>query len=230
MDRHLTAEEVQRIADGELEMSEHVESCGRCATAILGVQQLKSAVREVMKSEPAPVALRTRLVRQSRAPWWIAAAAAVVVIAVSAVLVVRARSQNELAELVDMHVTLVGSANPVDVVSTNLHTVKPWFEGRVPFAVPIPDLSSTQFRLIGGRVVFWRGNPVAYLLIGKGPHRISVFVLRAGAGPSAIAPSFPGLSTLEWDEPGVRIVAIAGIPESDLQALRAAFSRASSAL
>lgn len=225
MDQHLTAEQVQRIADGELEIAGHVEHCDRCATAILGVQQLKSAVREAMRSDAAPARLRKRLTKRDHAPWWIASAAALVIIAGSAAFVMHERSQNAISELVDMHVTLIGSANPVDVISTDRHTVKPWFEGRVPFAVPIPDLSSTPFRLIGGRVVFWRGRPAAYLLIGKGAHRISVFVFREDDAPRIERTSFRTVSTRSWREAGVTVVAVADIPASELDALRAAFGR-----
>lgn len=225
MDQHLTAEQVQLIADGELEIAEHVEHCGRCATAILGAKHLKSVVRDAMRTEAAPAALRRSLTGSNSAPWWMAAAAAVLSILLAGGFVVRERSRNAAAELADMHVTLIGGANPIDVISTDRHTVKPWFEGRVPFAVPIPDLSSTEFRLIGGRVVFWRGNPGAYLLVRKGAHKISVFVFPDENAPQIASTSFRTLSTLAWREGGVSVVAVADIPSADLQALRAAFGR-----
>jgi anti-sigma factor RsiW len=103
--------------------------------------------------------------------------------------------------------------------------VKPWFERRVPFAVPVPDLSSTPFRLIGGRVVYWRGNQAAYLLIGKGAHRISVFVFRRENGPKTLGESPPAVSTLSWRNDGLTFVAVADLPPADLAQLSDAFSR-----
>jgi anti-sigma factor RsiW len=135
------------------------------------------------------------------------------------------RESPVLPELVDIHVTMLAGANPVDVISTDRHTVKPWFEGRVPFAVPVPDLSSTPFRLIGGRVVYVHGNQAAYLLLGKSAHRISVFVFRRETAPQNLGPAPPAASALSWADDGLLFVAIADVPSADLAELRNAFQR-----
>ena len=175
-----------------------------------------------MSGEPAPASLHRRIGRQPSRLSWLAAAAAIIAIIAGAMMLSRQQSPGALSELADMHTTLLASANPVDVISTDKHTVKPWFEGRVPFAVPVPDLASTPFHLIGGRVVYWRGNQAAYLLVGKSAHRISVFVFRQnvglGAPPEAV-------STLEWQRGGLDFVAVGNVPEQDLAQLREAFSR-----
>jgi anti-sigma factor RsiW len=221
MDQHWTAEDVERFADGEATREEqHLRQCAPCANAVLAAVQMKSAVRDAMQVGPAPRSLRRRVTTRPAPPWWIAVAAVVAAIAISSAFLLR-RHDDPTAELMDMHVTLLASANPVDVISTDRHTVKPWFEGRVPFAVPVPDLASTPFRLIGGRVVFWRGSPAAYLLIGKGAHRISLFVLRDGPALPATTP--PGHSILEWQSNGLTFVAVADVPQSDLTLLRQAF-------
>ena len=225
MDRHWTAEEVERFADNEASPDErHLRECVRCANAVLAAAHMKAAIRGAMDVGPAPASLRARLTqrRSTFAPWWIAAAA---VLAAIVVLVPFLRRNPALPELVDMHVTIVGSANPVDVISTDRHTVKPWFEGRVPFAVPVPDLASTPFRLIGGRVVYWQGNQAAYLLIGKAAHRISLFVFRLENAPTNLGPSPPAVSTLSWQDDGLLFVAVADVPSGDLVALRDAFTR-----
>src|SRR5258707_7115378 len=85
--------------------------------------------------------------------------------------------------VVALHSTIVPGAAPVEVLSTDRHTVKPWFEGKVPFAVDVPELGGTPFRLAGGRVVFLHGQPCAYLLIEKGAHRVSLFVFDAALAP-----------------------------------------------
>ncbi|HEY3257282.1 MAG TPA: hypothetical protein VGJ64_00370 [Gemmatimonadaceae bacterium] len=101
--------------------------------------------------------------------------------------------------------------------------MKPWFEGRVPFAVPVPDLSSTPFRPIGGRVMYFHGEQAAYLLIGKNAHRISLFVFRRENGPKMLGQSPPSVSTLSWQDDGPTFVAVADVPAADLARLRDAF-------
>jgi anti-sigma factor RsiW len=178
---------------------------------------MKGAIRAAMRLEPVPASLRRRVGRRSYS--WIAAAAAIVVaIALGSALLIH--RDNPGAELADMHVTMLASANPVDVISTDRHTVKPWFEGRVPFAVPVPDVAA-PFRLLGGRVVYWRGNPAAYLLFGKDAHRISVFVMREG--PSAIMP-VSGHSIISWHSNGLTFVAVGEVPREDLSRLSIAFT------
>lgn len=224
MTRDLTAEEVERYADGELpaeaipEIEAHLTDCSRCANAVLAVLQMKRAVRAAMPrfSPRRPLVLKKRT---WGAPVWLAAAAALV-LAVSGVLLVASRTTSA-RELVDLHTTILASANPIDVISTDRHTVKPWFEGRVPFAVNVPDLSATPFRLVGGRVVFWRGRPGAYLLVSKGAHRISLFVFES-------LPSFgdtPQMTVDEWRANGLTYVAVSDVPREDLEALRQAWQR-----
>lgn len=240
----LTAEEIERYADGELapdeavEAEEHLRSCARCAAAASSLLRMKLAVREAFPRHEMPTALRARLARtlgeprsdvaaaanptprRSNAPWWLAAAAA---LAFSVLLlgVLHARSTATTRELADMHATLLASANPVDVLSTDKHTVKPWFEGRVPFAVPVPDFTGTPFHLIGGRVVFWRHATGAYLLVGKAAHRISVFVFPADAVPEGSP--VPAVSSLSWRSGGLVFIAVADLPVDDLAALRRVF-------
>ena len=223
MNEHLTIEEVEQTADGEAPPADHLRDCARCANAVLGALQMKRAIRDAMRGEGAPASLQRRIRRQPAAFSWLAAAAAVIAIVAGSVMLTRQQTSGALAELADMHTTLLASANPVDVISTDKHTVKPWFEGRLPFAVPVPELASTPFKLIGGRVVYWNGNQGAYLLVGKAAHRISVFVFRdapphLGAAPRAV-------STLAWSNGGLEFVAVGDVPQGDLSQLRDAFTR-----
>ena len=65
-----------------------------------------------------------------------------------------ARRQRVFSELADLHVSALASATPVDVISTDRHTVKPWFQGRIPFSFNLPELQGSEFTLIGGRVTY----------------------------------------------------------------------------
>ncbi len=224
MTRHLTAEEIEQYADGELDDAGHIHECATCASAALSVMQMKRALRAMPRFTP-PAALRARVLahppHRSYTARWLAVAAILALVVAGGALW---RTRDATAgQLVDLHTTILASANPVDVLSTDRHTVKPWFEGKLPFAVDIPDLAP-PFHLIGGRVIYWRGQQGAYLLIGKGAHRISLFVFPGDAVPRAID-SHAGMTIVVWRARGLAYVAVTDVPADDLQPLRQAFSR-----
>jgi anti-sigma factor RsiW len=219
MSEHLSAETIESYADGELpaasvpDAEEHLRECAVCAGKLVAQLQLKRSIREAAWTLP-PDALRRRMTRRPRWPWAAALATAALLVVVFAI----PRRTNELA---DFHTTILASANPVDVISTDRHTVKPWFEGKLPFSFPIPELGSTPFRLAGGRVVYLHEQPVAYLMVTKGAHKISMFVGRDVASPRGDA-----FQSLAWSSGGLRYVAIGDVAQSDLEALRDAFASA----
>ncbi len=67
--------------------------------------------------------------------------------------------QHTYSELADLHVTALASANPVDVVSSDRHTVKPWFEGKIPFTFNLPELQDSELTLVGGRIAYLGQSP-----------------------------------------------------------------------
>jgi anti-sigma factor RsiW len=222
MERHWTAEEIEEVSGDDV----HLSGCAQCANAVVANGLMKRRVREAMSIGDAPPRLRARLHHRGAAkPWWLALAAILATVLVLSALAWRRQSQTAVAELADMHVTMLASANPVDVISTDRHTVKPWFEGRVPFGVPVPDLASTPFRLIGGRVVYWHARQAAYLLVGKGAHRISLFIFRPQDAPQILGNPPPSMSALSWQDKGLTFIAVADVPEGDLLQLRNAFAR-----
>jgi anti-sigma factor RsiW len=216
MSEHLTT---SQIALQELDDAgrSHVRGCARCANALLEELELKRAIAAAGRAFRPPDALRARirrdLERRRARIWPLVAAAAIVVLVISAIALAPRRDH----ELVDLHVTLLASANPVDVVSTDRHTVKPWFEGRLPFSLTFPELANTPFRLLGGRVVYWHQQPAAYLLLGKGAHRLSLFVLRGDTPPLLEGRS--GFHTRTWREGGLVYVAVSDLSDDDLQTL-----------
>jgi anti-sigma factor RsiW len=222
MDRHWTAEEIEQISGDDV----HLRGCMQCANAVVANGLMKRRVREAMAIGEAPPRLRARLQKPHAATsWWLAAAAVLATVLVLSALAWRRQSQTAVAELADMHVTMLASANPVDVISTDRHTVKPWFEGRVPFGVPVPDLAATPFHLIGGRVVYWHASQAAYLLVGKGAHRISLFIFRPQDAPRTLGTPPASMSALSWQDKGLMFIAVADVSERDLEQLRDAFKR-----
>ena len=219
---HVSQEDIQLYADGELAdvsaIEEHLRDCAVCANAIVSEMQLKRAVREAARFVgSAPVPRR----RSYAVPLAIAAAVTAFVIG-GLLMAALVGTRTGARELADLHATILASANPVDVLSTDRHTVKPWFEGRLPFSFPIPELANTPFRLLGGRVVWAHEQPVAYLMVGKASHKLSLFVSRVTL-PSA---GMRGFEALSWRANGLNYVAVGDVPQSDLRQLRDQFVNA----
>jgi anti-sigma factor RsiW len=232
--------QLDQYADGELQQPElstlevHLRSCSSCAAEALGRMQMKRSIHNAAAGAFTPSAdFRARLqssISGDHRPvktWWPAllfSTAAVVVAIVASVLVLQHRTErNALAEIIDLHVSTVASANPVDVVSSDRHTVKPWFTGKLPFTFNLPELGGSEFRLIGGRMAYVEQNPAAQLLFGIRKHQISVFILQES---DATARDFPNGSThrLEfsiesWPAKGLRYIAVSDGSMADVQAL-----------
>jgi len=139
--------------------------------------------------------------------------------------------EQAVAELLDLHVATMASANPVDVISTDKHTVKPWFQGKLPFAFNLPELDDSSFKLVGGKLMYFNHSPGAQLLFDLRKHQISVFILQdqPGAFPlqAGIASfSQKGFSVETWSEAGLRYVVISDISPGDVHALSELFRAA----
>ena len=189
----LGREELDAFIDGELavetrrEFEAHLRACTSCAADIANRVLLKSVVKRAGRRFVPSADFRRKIENQvlpRKRTWsaaWIPAVAAAAVILFAAAWIAgrwTSVSQAAIGELVDLHIATLASANPVDVVSTDLHTVKPWFEGKLPFAVNVPDLKNTPFTLIGGRVTYLEQKPGAGLLFQYRKHRLSAFVFQ----------------------------------------------------
>jgi len=187
-------EKVGPYVDDELagsaqqDFSRHVTGCSECTLAVAEQLSLKKAVRVAGNKFSAPPELHAAIYRQlhprkSASQWWkwAASAAGVAVLVLAALLVLPGNKTDSsmMAGLVDQHVIALASPNPVDVVSEDLHTVKPWFQGRIPFTFNPPELAGSSFKLIGGKQVFVQQKPGAELLYTAGAHKISVFIFQA---------------------------------------------------
>src|SRR5579863_4818258 len=215
-------------------VEDHLRACPSCAAEVLSRAQLKRATRAAaMRYVPSPE-FRQRIEksirpkrRASRFGLWIpslAAAVATLLLIVWVVVWDRHRVQQQaIAELLDMHVATLASSNPVDVVSTDRHTVKPWFQGRLPFTFNLPELGGTQFRLIGGRVAWLDRSPAAQLLFGTEKHSLSVFISQEQQGVipliEAGAARERGFHTETWSEGGMRYTVVSDAGAGDVHGL-----------
>lgn len=230
---------LENYVDGELPQEElarcelHLRECPACAAAVLGCLQMKQAIRSAAAARytPSP-ALRFRILPQSGAtaqprrlwqPRFGVAAAALATLLVAATLWLERPQPPALAgELVDLHVTALASSSPVDVLSSDRHTVKPWFEGRVPFSFDLPDLQGSSFRLIGGRISYLQQNQSVQLIFGVRKHQISVFIFEDHGQGRLLLPEAQELGfTIEtWRQGGLCYAAVGDTGPADLHDLR----------
>ena len=108
----------------------------------------------------------------------------------------RSARQQAFSEIADLHVGTLASASPVDVISTDRHTVKPWFQGKIPFSFNLPDLQNTEFSLLGGRLTYLDQTPGAQLIYDYRKHHISVFVFQERSLPASLGGEFPPSQTI----------------------------------
>ena len=109
------------------------------------------------------------------------------------------------SEIADLHVATLASSSPVDVISTDRHTVKPWFQGKIPIAFNLPELENSEFSLLGGRMTYLDQTPGAHLIYDMRKHHISVFVFQERSLPARASDSSLQPSKLSFNmKPGVR--------------------------
>jgi anti-sigma factor RsiW len=234
VDAELAEDEARRF-------EEHLHECAACAAETQARQRLKLETRAAGKKFLPSYEFETRLQRRIARPrnlgwswgWASAGVAAVIALAVFLGLSWRDHVLREqlTAQLVDQHVSALASANPVDVLSEDSHTVKPWFAGKVPFSVDIPQLTGTEFTLIGGRMAYFQQAPAAQLIFGVRKHKVSVFIFRdhgetSRLGSSDVPRRELSYSVESWAEDGLRYVAISDVNPADVRQLCALLRQA----
>jgi anti-sigma factor RsiW len=144
------------------------------------------------------------------------------------------RRQDAFSEVADLHVNALASTNPLDVISTDRHTVKPWFQGRIPFSFNVPELAGTEFTLLGGRVVYLHQQPGAQLIVAMRQHKISVLIFQASPGqalpfPASTEATAHNAFTVEtWQSNGLRFLVIGDVDATEIQRLAQSLKQANS--
>jgi anti-sigma factor RsiW len=207
MDCKAARELVPLYFDGELdratarELETHLDDCAECRDALVALDALRRGLREDAPRYAATGELRERLQaelrerrprpsrRMQRPGLALAASAALAFVAGGgAVLLWQQQTATPIAhDLFESHWRALAAASPVDVISTDRHTVKPWFAGKLADAPLVQDFAEQGFALVGGRLDYAGSERVAVLVYRHGQHLIDVFVLPAsvGAAPAA---------------------------------------------
>jgi anti-sigma factor RsiW len=131
-----------------------------------------------------------------------------------------------------LHVETLASSSPVDVISTDRHTVKPWFQGKIPFAFNLPELQNTGFSLLGGRMTYLDQTPGAHLIYDAGKHHISVFVFQERSLPARldkdpVSPKQLTFNMETWTQGGLRYFVIGDASAANIDSLAKLFKAAS---
>ena len=226
-----------------LTMERHFPECAKCRQELEAARVVQRAVAQTVDYYPAPSGLRDRLIRAIRAeareietrpearsitPWWkrptafSGLAAALLLIIVPVMMFLPPRTPGaQVAELVASHVRSLEVDHLLDVESTDQHTVKPWFEGKVDFSPPVVDLAVEGFPLIGGRLDYLEQKKVAALIYRRNRHVINVFVWPGEVSPETDTKQ--GFNLIRFECNGMICWAVSDLNSGELQRFVAIF-------
>ena len=220
--------------DGELDaptavaLDTHVASCPNCSATLEKLQWLRAeiAAADVDWSATADLRRLAAAVRRKHArPWWkagwlrefaVAGAAAVLTLAIAVNRFETPRAPVE-RQIVDSHIRSLQPEHLVDVPSSDRHTVKPWFQGKLSFAPPVPDLGADGFELVGGRLDVIGGRPAAAIVYKRRNHVINVWIAPAdGAERRPESSEAEGFHVVEWQRDRMRYWVVSDLNAAEL--------------
>jgi anti-sigma factor RsiW len=208
----------------------HIAECADCARFRDGRLALRAAIKARVPAFQAPNALRERVraalttrARRSLWGWWrpLALAASLAVVAVGSwrLALQRAAGDTLADDVLTSHVRSLMPGHLTDVVSSDQHTVKPWFNGRLDFSPPVYDFAGRGYPLVGGRLEYVDGRSVAALVYGRRQHMISVLLWPTGRGPTTVAATQTrqGYHLLHWTTPDYTYWVVSDLGLAELQ-------------
>jgi anti-sigma factor RsiW len=226
-------------ADGELEAAAilevelHLQGCSDCARAWGSLQVLRKTLKQDALYFTAPEELRQKIRSALPSPaktappmqaWnWLTTVMSGLAVACLALLLTvtltRSSAVQPLAqEIVSSHIRSLMANHVMDVVSTDQHTVKPWFNGKLDFSPPVKDLAAQEFPLIGGRLDYVGGRSVAALVFQRHKHVINLFIWPAkeqDSQPAALTPN-QGYNMVHWSGAEMACWAVSDLNEKEL--------------
>lgn len=232
--------------DGELPavqaaaLETHLSGCPVCAAEIAAMMSLRRSLIAARARFAPSDEFRRKMQRQIATPkprrTWIWMAPGAIAIAAMLLLAVGwsvyARRAEAFGEIADLHVNALASANPYDVVSSDRHTVKPWFEGRIPFSFNVPEFAGSEFTLLGGRLVYLHQQPGAQLIVGMRQHKISVLIFQASVGSERTFGAAGSVvhrnnfNVASWELQGLRFYVVGDVDAPEIDQLSKALKKA----
>ena len=229
-------------ADGELDLvlhlkiEQHLEDCFNCDLNYKDLNSLKTALsednslyfrapenlrRNIMSSlsESRPEQTPSRYWTWRWAPVFAAVSIAVVTLLSVFTLIRPSTNSEDLAanEMVSAHVRSMMLDHLMDVPSTDQHTVKPWFEGKLDFSPQVVDLGQQGFTLVGGRLDYAEGRPIAAIVYKRRQHVINLFVYPESQSTSGETLSKQGFNIVRWNKNGMAFWAVSDLNAAELQ-------------
>lgn len=222
------------LIDGELDAANtalveaHVARCEPCREQLDRLQATRNLLRRDGVRQSAPEALASRIAalpelqptaaNDNRILRWLGPGAVGAVAAALAMVTVLPSTNQTIVdqELVSSHVRSLQPGHLTDVQTTNQHIVKPWFNGRIDFAPPVPELADRGFPLVGGRLDSLNGKAVAAIVYHRRLHTVNVFVWPDSSEHERFFKE-EGFVVTEWGQAGLRFAAVSDIPSSELR-------------
>ena len=235
----MTCEEVRvlvhALADGELdagharEVEAHVAQCPACAAELAAAREVKHALRAQPLGFDVPATLRAKIDGVVPAPVPNRRAllkgfalggitSALVAASLTFVVLREGRDDRILGDAISAHLRSLQADHLTDVLSSNQHTVKPWFNGRIDLAPPVIDLTAQGFTLIGGRLDYIDARPVGAIVYRRRLHTINLFVAQTASTETRAArtETFQGFNIRSWSEGGLNYWAVSDIATDEL--------------
>jgi anti-sigma factor RsiW len=237
----MTCEETEvllhALIDGELDaghardVENHVADCPRCATALQDYREMSKTIAAAGARYTAPPQLRRRieaaLPRPQAAPnrravlRGFALGSAVSAMAATGIVAIVLRNDDMeriQSEVVSAHLRSLQAGHLTDVISTDQHTVKPWFSGKLDVAPPVLDLTAQGFTLIGGRLDYLDARPIGAVVYKRRAHVINLFVAQTASTErhAARMTTLQGFNIRSWSDRGLNYWAVSDLAADEL--------------
>ncbi|MGY8665174.1 anti-sigma factor [Bradyrhizobium sp. UFLA05-109] len=224
------------LIDGELdaghtsEVEAHIATCPACATELAAQREMKRVLADASLRYTAPAALRARIEASLPRPRpqsrravlrGFAMGSAVSALAATGLVAIVLRQDDQqriLSEVVSAHLRSLQAGHLTDVVSTDQHTVKPWFNGKLDVAPPVIDLTAQGFTLLGGRLDYIDARAIGAVVYRRRQHIINLFVSQT-ASTEHRAPktqTMQGFNCRRWGDRGLNFWAVSDIGADEL--------------
>jgi anti-sigma factor RsiW len=236
------------LVDGELDagnvltLEAHIAACAGCAAELAAIREVKMQLKASPLAYTAPQSLLDRLdaaLTEAEAPapaprrpglgrveTWVLGGTGAAIAASFALMAIIPTGASLQSELVDAQARSLEASHLVDVQTSDRHTVKPWFNGKIDFAPPVVDLVAQGYPLVGGRLERIDGRRVAALVFHRQAHVINLFIWPGDAPEAASMQQRDGYNLVRWGQGGLVFWAVSDCDPAALTGFQKDFAAA----